>query len=223
MKLVSIETAVTPGSLAAIENVPGAPPKVVAVDLPSDQRTARSLAPAIKELLAKASWQTTDIDAVAVTTGPGSFTGLRLGVTAAKTLAYAAEAVCVPINTLAVLAAQAGDASGSAVLDAQRGELFVGAFDAGKLSGELSILSEAAWLEQLKPGDVAIGPVLSRLAERLPESVTAAPESGWRPLAETVAGLAITAVEAGQTVSPFELLPNYYRLSAAEEKLGAGE
>ncbi|MEM6799379.1 MAG: tRNA (adenosine(37)-N6)-threonylcarbamoyltransferase complex dimerization subunit type 1 TsaB [Planctomycetota bacterium] len=223
MKLVAIETAESPGTLAALQSSAGGEPSLVAHSLPADQRTAQSLAVGIRKLLGEVGWATNAIDAVAVTTGPGSFTGLRLGVTAAKTLAYAAGAVCVPINTLAVLAAQATATRGWAVLDAQRRELFAAEFVDHKLGGEPAIVPEDAWIAGLKEGDYVVGPILSRLADRLPDGVQVATESAWRPLAETVAGLAIEAFGAGRTVSPMQLTPNYYRLSAAEEKLQAKE
>ncbi len=219
MKLLAIETAVTPGSLAAFQTRPEAEPQISAQSLPGDLRTARSLAPALRDLLNQTGWPTGEIDAVAVTTGPGSFTGLRLGVTAAKTLAYVASAMCVPINTLAVLAAQAGESSGWAVLDAQRRELFAARFEAGQLTTEPVILPEDDWLTQLTTGDTVIGPILKQLAPQLPTDVVVTAEENWQPQAETVARLALTALESGNTVGPFQLLPNYYRLSAAEEKL----
>ena len=78
-------------------------------------------------MLAQCQWEALSIDLVCVTTGPGSFTGLRIGVTTAKTFAYAAAAELVGTHTLAVLAAGVEQASGRlwAILDAQRQELFV--------------------------------------------------------------------------------------------------
>ncbi|MEM6331375.1 MAG: tRNA (adenosine(37)-N6)-threonylcarbamoyltransferase complex dimerization subunit type 1 TsaB [Planctomycetota bacterium] len=223
MKLVAIETAHPPGSLATLDTHAGAAPAVTPLMLPEGERTARSLAPALHKLLQQSGWRLEQLDAVAVTVGPGSFTGLRLGVTSAKALAYAAAAVCVPVNTLAVLAAQAGGAAGWAVLDAHRGELFAAPFAGPGLTGEVEILAEAAWLGRLAEGDTVTGPVLGRLRDRLPPGVTSADPADWLPKAETVAKLATAAVEAGDTVSPFELLPDYYRPSAAEEKLLGGD
>lgn len=219
MRLIAIETAIAPGSLAALEIQPSGGLRTTSIDLPEDRRTAEILAPHLRELLDQVGWATTQIDAVAVTVGPGSFTGLRIGVTTAKTLAYASGAPCAPLNTLAVLAAQTGEeTSGWVAIDAQRQELFAAPFSAGKLQDEPTILSRDTWLQRLAPGETVVGPVLKSLRTRLPEGVTAAAESAWRPRAETVARLAVEIVESGQAVSPFELLPNYYRLSAAEEK-----
>lgn len=222
MKLLAVETAVTPGSVALLEGRPGEPPKLAAIDLPAGSRTAQSLAPAMAELLDGWNWSAADLDVVAASIGPGSFTGLRIGVTAAKTLAYAAGARCVAVGTLAAIAHQAQqsqpagrNADGWAVLDAQRGDVF-----AARLATptETTLISQQAWLRSLQPGDIVAGPVLEKLAAELPDPAHAAPAETWRPRAETVALLALGAAER---VSPFELLPLYGRLSAAEEKLAA--
>ncbi|MEM9185708.1 MAG: tRNA (adenosine(37)-N6)-threonylcarbamoyltransferase complex dimerization subunit type 1 TsaB [Planctomycetota bacterium] len=215
MRLLAVETAVSPGSLALLNGAAGGGRETISRELPGDQRTAQSLAPVTAALLAEAGWKAGEIDAVAVTVGPGSFTGLRIGVTAAKTLAYAAGVECVAVNTLAVLAAQVDTpaAAGWAVLDAQRRELFAARLDS---PNGVQILAQEDWLALLKRDELVTGPVLSRLEDRLPAGVAAADESAWAPRAETVAEI---AAASSQRVSPFELLPNYYRLSAAEEKL----
>ncbi|MEN1680893.1 MAG: tRNA (adenosine(37)-N6)-threonylcarbamoyltransferase complex dimerization subunit type 1 TsaB [Planctomycetota bacterium] len=221
MKLLAIETAVTPGSLAIVKTAGDSPPRRLEEDLPTDSRTAQSLAPAMAAMLDRLGWSATDLDLVAASVGPGSFTGLRIGVTAAKTLAYAAGARCVAVGTLAVIAHQARrhapSANGWAVLDAQRAQLF-----AARLSAphETTIVDKEAWLGSLREGEVVAGPILEKLAERLPPGVVTAPESAWRPHAEIVAELALSAADS---VSPFELMPIYGRLSAAEEKLAEKE
>jgi tRNA threonylcarbamoyladenosine biosynthesis protein TsaB len=93
------------------------------LSLPSHQRSAQSLAPAIGDVLAQTGWRPTDVNLVAVTVGPGSFTGLRVGVTTAKTLAYCCGAAVVGLDTLEVLAAAApnGFTRLAVAVDAQRG------------------------------------------------------------------------------------------------------
>ena len=72
------------------------------------RRSARTLAPGIRHLLADAGWTPRDVALVAVSIGPGSFTGLRLGVMTAKAFAYAVGAPVLGIGTLEVIAAHAG-------------------------------------------------------------------------------------------------------------------
>src|SRR4051812_21138002 len=99
------------------------------------RRSAQTLAPAIVELLAAQQIQPEEIRLVATTVGPGSFTGLRVGVTTAKTFAYAVSADVMGVSTLEAIAHSVPpDLLGyqpreiQAVIDAQRKELFLGRF-----------------------------------------------------------------------------------------------
>lgn len=95
-KLLALETTETKGSV------------VLCVDgeikdlrqLRDDQRSAQSLAPAIKGILDDHHWSSTDVNVVAVSTGPGSFTGLRIGITTAKMLAWAWNTKIVGVDSL---------------------------------------------------------------------------------------------------------------------------
>src|SRR5688572_658963 len=71
------------------------------------RRHARDLAPAVSELCAAQGWRVRDLQAVAVSLGPGSYTGLRVGIISAKTLAYAVGCVAFGIETFAAIARQA--------------------------------------------------------------------------------------------------------------------
>ncbi len=95
-KLLALETTDLAGSVALCEQG-----KVLAVRfLEPKQRSAQSLAPAIHSILREFSWKPTDVDIVAVTTGPGSFTGLRVGVATAKMYAWSVGAKIVGVDTL---------------------------------------------------------------------------------------------------------------------------
>ncbi len=155
------------------------------------------------------------IGLVAVALGPGSFTGLRIGVTAAKMAAFVAGTPIVGVNTLDALAEQADPAAGPiwAVLDAHRGEWFAAHY-AGAVAGGVEVLSDAHLVARLKPGDRLIGASLDRLAELLPEGVVAVDSE---PQAETIGRIGWRLAAAGTTHDVFALAPNYYRKSAAEE------
>ena len=92
MKVLSLETSCRRASLATHVADGGRLERIGESALPAHLRTARSLAPATQRLLAESGWQPADVTLVAVSIGPGSFTGLRIGVTSAKTFAYATEA-----------------------------------------------------------------------------------------------------------------------------------
>src|SRR5262245_23721817 len=70
-------------------------------------RHARDLAPAVRGLLAEAGWTAKMLDAVIVSRGPGSYTGLRVGIMSAKALAYATGCALVAIETFTAIARQA--------------------------------------------------------------------------------------------------------------------
>jgi tRNA threonylcarbamoyladenosine biosynthesis protein TsaB len=193
--------------------------------LSGDERTAQVLAPAIQRLLTEADWSPKSVALVAVTVGPGSFTGLRIGVTTAKAFAYAVGADVLGINTLEALALQAPQSESPlwTILDAQRQELFAAKFIVNNqfeicAEYETCIIPQDAWLASLEPGDRVIGPALKRLAMRLPVSAEALREQLWQPVAISVGQVAWKKHQAGHRDDVWKLSPNYYRPSAAEEK-----
>ena len=193
--------------------------------LSGEQRTAQSLAPILKSLLSDIGWAPQSIELIASVDGPGSFTGLRIGITTAKTFAYAVGADIVGVNTLDALAAQASASSRPlwTIMDAQRQELFVAKFSAspdGNLLTEYptAIVATDEWLATLVPGDRVIGPALQRLASRLSAGVIAEPDDVWQPMATAVGQVAWQAYQSGRRDDVWKMVPNYYRASAAEEK-----
>lgn len=197
--------------------------------LDPSQRSAKVLIPALQQLLAASKIKASEIGTVAVAVGPGSFTGLRIGITAAKTIAYATGAKLVATSTLDVLALQTEGGAGSrvwAALDAQRGDLFVACYAANdwKALGEsdlTQLLAGDTWLAKLETGDTVIGPIVDRFADRLPPGIAMAKATQCQPQARTVAKLGLELAERGQLSDPFQLVPRYHRLSAAEEKARA--
>ena len=222
---MALETSGRVGSLAAFRTERDNVEVVDSQVLPGDQRSAQSLLPAIGELLKTCRWRAGELDLVCTTTGPGSFTGLRIGVTTAKTLAYATGAKLVGVHTLAAIAAATGATAERvwAILDAQRQELFAASFpprwqnDGGFLP-ETVVVGVDAWLAQLGAGDLVSGPPLEKLSGRLPPGVLAADAALWFPAAEVVARLGAAALRRGEEIDPMQFAPHYFRPSAAEEK-----
>ncbi len=100
-------------------------PRVVAAkDLMAGEASAQIVA-AVRRLLQQAGWDMAELDAVSVVGGPGSFTGVRTGMAAAKGFCEAASLRLAVVSRLAVLADAAALNDGLAVLDAGRGELYV--------------------------------------------------------------------------------------------------
>lgn len=220
LRILALETSTLDASVAVLdgERLLGQ----LAVD--RAQRTAQSFAPAIAQQLDSVGWRPQDVHLVAVSIGPGSFTGLRVGATAAKTLAYAVGAEVLGVPTLQVIASQApAQAAGiSAVLDAQRQQLFVANFsgpDAEPLdASEPRIVDAAPWLAGLTPGTAVTGPGLARWCERIPAGVQVIAPAYWTPLAATVGRLAHKQYQSGSRQDLWTLNPRYFRTSAAEER-----
>ncbi len=220
MRILAIETSSASGTIAAADGS-----RLIAEHpLDPQVRSARSLAPGIRELLAAVDWKVHDIELVAVTIGPGSFTGLRVGIATAKTLAYCLGARSVGITTLEVIAAQYdGEAPRlSVAIDAQRGQVFAAEFlrasSEWQIVGEPRVLNNHDWLGALHHSGAASGPALGKLAGQLPTGVTIAAPEQWNPRAATVAALAWQRHLRGMYDDVWKLAPLYLRQSAAEEK-----
>jgi tRNA threonylcarbamoyladenosine biosynthesis protein TsaB len=227
MRILALEASGNSGSVAALE----ASRLILERPLAQGSRSAQSLAPGIEAVLAEVGWSARQVDLIAVTQGPGSFTGLRIGVTTAKALAYAVGAEVIGVNTLEVIARQAqkaweGLAAPAAlwtVLDAQRGELFAARFllpDANRQSPPTEVLTidRNAWLKQLTPHDVVSGPGLERSDLGVRPDVTMVDRKDWDPRAETVGRLGYEQFLAGRRDDLFQLSPQYFRRAAAEEQ-----
>ena len=171
-------------------------------------------------ILRVAGREPAEVGAVAVTIGPGSFTGLRIGLSAAKGFCLAHGAALVPVPTLEVLAARLPycRAPVLALLDARRGEVYAGLYDTadgaprplqGPRAGELeSILSDWATEAVVCTGDgVSAGAdVLSGWPD-----ATLAPPHCHRPHAAALAWLGLRRLQAGEAADLAAVEPEYLR------------
>jgi tRNA threonylcarbamoyladenosine biosynthesis protein TsaB len=225
VRILAIETSGKSGSVATLENGQ----VIKQAELDPALRSARTLSPAIKQLLRETGWTPADVQLVAIGIGPGSFTGLRLGVMTAKAFAFAAGAQVLGIGTLDSIAARAESAAPriAAAVDAQRDEVYAGFFardTSGALAqqGATEIMAIERWLAALESEVLVTGPALVKLAERLPRHAIVAPSELWFPNAATVGRLAAAKYASGARDDVFRLAPIYLRRSAAEEKWAAG-
>ena len=183
------------------------------------RRHARTLIPELKALLLRHTLRPHDVTAVGVSIGPGSFTGLRVGVACAKTLAWATGCAVFGIPTLEAVARQADRTDVTVLANAERGQLFVANFSQGCL-GPIEIRDEDRLFADLSDQTPLTGPVPAAVRSRhaghnwLPETV-------GRPQAETIARLTSARLIAGSPDDPYGLLPDYGRPSAAEEQRAA--
>ena len=204
------------------------------------ERTSTGLLPEIQRLLKAANCQPTDIDAIGVSLGPGSFTGLRMGVSTAKTLAWALDCEIYGVSTHTLIACQAAQEVPSlpepgckkivTLIDAQRGQWFAESFtwrpdDIPESQGPSVIVNPAEYLAHLSEPCLVCGPALHRWHQKVdfPENVTLAQPDFWLPRAETLSAIMHQYKSVIPVVNAMELVPMYGRKSAAEEKWLAGE
>jgi tRNA threonylcarbamoyladenosine biosynthesis protein TsaB len=230
MNLLALETTERIGGIALMQ---GGEVRA-AESLPPHQRSAQSLAPAVGQLLTQCSCPPDQLDVIAVTIGPGSFTGLRVGVATAKALAYATGADVLGVDTLEVIAAGQDTVAAAkgerfwVAVDAQRGDAVVRPFQiaaAGETLGgwprplaDAQMVPLAGWMADLPAGSVVTGPVFLKRRVTVPSHVTLMPEPTRRATATALARLAHRDYTAGRRDDPWTLAPVYARPSAAEEK-----
>ena len=198
----------------------------------SHERTAKHLAPAIRDLLEQAAWSPGSVGTIAVAIGPGSFTGLRIGLMTAKTFAYATGARLVAVDSFDVVAAQCGGPHPrlDIVFDAQRAGLYVRSYRVGGGTAEAldggSVISIAAWLATCPADGIAgsirvAGDGVARLPSPWPKPVEPVQAGASIPRAETVGRLGWRNSLHGIFADPWTLLPTYLRPSGAEEAVRA--
>ena len=186
------------------------------------RRHAESLAPQIEFVTAQAGVALRDIDVVAVDIGPGLYTGLRVGVTTAMTMAHMLGVPIVAISSLDVLAHALGPVPGHihAVIDARRSELFHAAYVAG--DGRLERVSEPRVVapevlrRELETLDVEVTVVGDAVLSH-PDAfislggVRDAGPSFIHPSADVLVRLAREPADAERIVTPAEVRPMYLR------------
>jgi tRNA threonylcarbamoyladenosine biosynthesis protein TsaB len=217
MLMLALDTATERGSLALVTE----DQVLMEYVLESHGTYLTRLMPGVAALFTGTGKDLADLAAVAVSLGPGNFTGLRIGLATAKTLAWSLKCPLVPVPTMEVLAAQFPFHPHpiGVVMDAKRGEVFWGLFECPKdqpqlLEGPLRL--PAADLPPRLPQPLLLtGPGLEVhigvLAPQLsPEITLAPPERRW-PLAPTLARLARQRLKQGLTANPAQLVPTYLR------------
>jgi len=194
-------------------------------DISTGLTHSEGLMPQLDQMFARTGVKKQDIDRVAVSVGPGSFTGLRIGLAAAEAMAYAWQCGICGVNTLQAMAYNipVDGVVLAPVLDAQKGNYYTALYE--WTGGELrevqpvGIADSEALLQQLQ---ACSKPVLlmgecERLRKHpLPPGISVAPEQVRLPKASSVA-LAAEGTEALTGEDVFTLRPCYIRKSEAEE------
>jgi len=222
LKTLAIDTSLRGGSIACFDGGELAGAEF----LDSRLSTTARLTPTLDSLLTRLGWKPGEIQLVGVSLGPGSFTGLRIGVMTAKTIAYVTGAKVVGVNTLSAIAHRAPQTPSDlhVIMDAQRNQLFHARFVSQNdgtwdKAAPTAIIDWEPFLASLDEGSTVTGPAVRNHEEKIPENVQIMDEAYWSPTAEAVGRVALNQYHAGKTTEFWKLQPNYYRKSAAEEKL----
>ncbi|MCR9198291.1 MAG: tRNA (adenosine(37)-N6)-threonylcarbamoyltransferase complex dimerization subunit type 1 TsaB [Planctomycetaceae bacterium] len=218
MNILAVDTSGFGGSVACRRE--GQP--VVQRSLSTQgRRHAQTLVLEVRTLLNEVGLRPADIDVVAVSIGPGSFTGLRVGVVFAKTFAWANDASLVAVDTFRAIAQQAGDCGRSVavVSDAQRQEAFFNTYhwdptqQCAVADGSIRIVPVAQVVQAA--GDcIWSGPGIDRFADAFADVEVAADRE---PTATAIAQIGRIQCSTGDTADLSALEPLYIRRSYAEE------
>lgn len=218
MRILAIETATSLGSVALLEG----DRLVRSLEEEVPRRHLEWLAPAIRRLLSEAAWTPAQIEAVAVSVGPGGFTGLRIGIATAAAWARARAVPAIGVSTLAALAVGV-DAAGAIcpMLDARRGEVAAALFSRNgveprRLFNDLvapldQILASLAGEESITFAGDALVKHAGAITARLGARAILAPEAQWVPRASHVGHLALRRLARGEHDDLYHLWPVYAR------------
>ena len=226
MIILSIDSSATAASAALVEDS-----KLIGEFFTNTDFThSRTLAPMIENLLNVTGKKTSDVNLIAVSNGPGSFTGVRIGVSVAKGIAFADDLPCIAVSTLEAMASSLGIYDGyiCPVMDARRSQVYNALFEVNL--GQITRIREdrAISLQDLAE-DVKIleKPIFlvgdgsnlcyNTLLERVPNLVLP-PEHRIHQRAVGVGLIAARQASAGIPGDAASLTPNYLRLSQAERE-----
>lgn len=211
MRVLAVDTTTERGSVAVTEDdsIRGE------VRVVSSEGHSRRLLPAVDFLLQSLGLRAADLDGFAVTTGPGSFTGLRVGLSTVQGLALGTGKPCLGVSALDVLAARNAGAAPAvvALMDAYRGEVYGALYDAeGRVAGGASVERPETLVQRAPEAAAFVGDGAARHRELIlslrPRAVF--PERSLF-LAGTLGRLASPRLARGEGVPPAELRPLYLR------------
>jgi len=222
MKLLAIETAFETCSVA------------LSIDGECRERLeqaprghAERLLPWVEELLAEAGFTLTDLDAIAFSQGPGSFTSLRIGISVTQGLAFGAGLPVVPVSSLAATAQASGVDRALVAMDARMGEVYVGAYALQDGIVRPVVPDRLALPDAVAPPDdapwVAVGNGFNRFdaLAAIGKRCTGVNADAW-PTASAVARLAADSLKRNPGLPAESAEPVYLRDKVAEKPAGQG-
>jgi tRNA threonylcarbamoyladenosine biosynthesis protein TsaB len=194
--------------------------------LAEGRRQGRDLAPAVGELLRQQGWTARQLQGVIVSLGPGSYTGLRVGIISAKTLGYATGCALLGVETFAAVAEQVPEAATrlDVIADAQQGKVYVQSFRrasaeaAWEPQAALAIRAVEDWLAGRAAEAWVSGPGVDVHLGRLQSAVKLVEADRRLPRAESLLRIGLRRYQAGGRDDVWSMEPIYLRPSAAEEQ-----
>ncbi|MGE5380136.1 MAG: tRNA (adenosine(37)-N6)-threonylcarbamoyltransferase complex dimerization subunit type 1 TsaB [Methylocystaceae bacterium] len=233
MPLLAIDGATPVASAALIDG------GVIKGEIYNQQGTghAQTLMVMVDQLLEMTETTLQDLQVLAVTAGPGSFTGLRIGLATAQGLAMALSLPLIAVSTLEVLAAPLAltPALLVPVLNARKGEVYTRVYSGGldgitpignekaaapeALCSEIRELSAATGHSMVALTGDGVQPYQEIWERELGDMLVPVPAYQARPRAGVLADLAARLFEQGRFIDPLDVRPSYLRLSEAETRL----
>ena len=226
MLILAFETSAKAGSAALMDDK-----KLLGESYQNTGLThSQTLMTMAQDLLKSCGHSPQDVTAVAVAAGPGSFTGIRIGVAAAKGYAWGGERPCYGVSTLEAMALQMGVWNGyiCPVMDARRSQVYNALFrvECGKCTRiredrAISLADLGAELQNLSEPIFLVGDGSLLCYNTLSESVPAMILPQEHRMHQRASGVALVAREMilrGESADPAALTPNYLRLSQAERE-----
>lgn len=228
MKILALDCSAGPASVAVIEEG-----KIVASSFVNVRLThSQTLLPMVRSTLESATLKVSDIDAFAISNGPGSFTGIRIGISAVKGLAAPENKPCIEVSTLYAIACGFKNLNAviCAVMDARCNQVYNALFRiengvVTRLCDDRAIMIDAVAKELDTFNDTVIiagdGAVLfeSVCSQKTKIKIAAEPQRYQNAIGVSIASEEM--LKNGNTVLPDELKPFYLRLPQAERELKA--
>lgn len=222
MRIVILETSSLCGEIAVAD----ADGILALRPLTAARRHARDLIPELRSLLTDQGWPPRSIELILVNAGPGSYTGLRVGIMTAKTMAYVTGARVVAPDAPSVLAADAPPEALSirTIIDGQQGRVYAADFTRPAIgatavpSSEVRIVTAEEWAGTLENGDYVTGPALEHFRTLVPHYCRGADDARSQPSARGLWQVGLDSFQQGRFDDPWTLEPLYLRPSSAEEK-----
>ncbi len=224
MNVLSINTATRDGSVAITDGSSLIAEKCLNIQVTHSEK----LLPAIDYLLKDTGRSLNDMEYFAVTIGPGSFTGIRIGLSTVKGLAWAAGRPAIGVSTLEALAHNIPytDRDICPLIDARKGEVYTAIFRTDgerlvRVCEDVAIKPEML-VDMIERDTVMFGDGLERygefLKDRLGDRVVFAPDTYWFVHASIIGYIAYRRILRGDVDDPISILPIYIRPSEAELK-----